>query len=36
MGATPADGGVNPVAGDRVIDPAVCYYTLAVMLPTAG
>ena len=35
MGATLADGGVNPVTGDRVIDPRVCHYTLAVML-TAG
>ena len=35
MGATLADGGVNPVTGQRVIDPAVCHYTLAVML-TAG
>jgi glutaminase len=35
MGATLADGGVNPVTGARVIDPAVCHYTLAVML-TAG
>jgi glutaminase len=35
MGATLADGGVNPVTGDRVIDAAVCHYTLAVML-TAG
>jgi glutaminase len=36
MGATPADGGVNPVTDDRVIDPAVCHYALAVMQPTAG
>jgi glutaminase len=35
MGATLADGGVNPVTGERVIDAAVCHYTLAVML-TAG
>ncbi len=35
MGATLADGGVNPVTGQRVVDPAVCHYTLAVML-TAG
>ena len=35
MGATLADGGVNPVTGDRVIDPRICHYTLAVML-TAG
>ena len=35
MGATLADGGVNPVTGERVIDASVCHYTLAVML-TAG
>ena len=35
MGATLADGGVNPVTRERVIDAAVCHYTLAVML-TAG
>jgi glutaminase len=35
MGATLADGGVNPVTGQHVIDAAVCHYTLAVML-TAG
>jgi glutaminase len=35
MGATLADGGVNPVTTDRVIDSQVCHYTLAVML-TAG
>lgn len=35
MGATLADGGVNPVTGERVIDPRVCHCTLAVML-TAG
>lgn len=35
MGATLADGGVNPVTGDRVVDPMVCHYTLAVMA-TAG
>jgi glutaminase len=35
MGATLADGGVNPVTGERVVDPAVCHHTLAVML-TAG
>jgi glutaminase len=35
MGATLADGGVNPVSGERVIDAEVCHYTLAVML-TAG
>ena len=31
MGATLADGGVNPLTKERVIDPAVCHYTLAVM-----
>jgi glutaminase len=35
MGATLADGGVNPITGERVIEAAVCHYTLAVML-TAG
>jgi glutaminase len=35
MGATLADGGVNPVTGERVIDAATCHHTLAVML-TAG
>jgi glutaminase len=35
MGATLADGGVNPVTRERVIDAAVCHYTLAVMV-TAG
>jgi glutaminase len=35
MGATLADGGVNPVTGERVVGDAVCHYTLAVML-TAG
>jgi glutaminase len=35
MGATLADGGVNPVTGERVIAQEVCHYTLAVML-TAG
>jgi glutaminase len=35
MGATLADGGVNPLTKDRVIDQAVCRYTLAVMT-TAG
>ena len=35
MGATLADGGVNPVTKERVIDASVCHYTLAVML-TAG
>jgi glutaminase len=35
MGATLAHGGTNPVTGERVIEPSVCHYTLAVML-TAG
>ncbi|MDH2382056.1 glutaminase A [Bradyrhizobium sp. CER78] len=35
MGATLADGGVNPVTRQRVVDAAVCHYTLAVMV-TAG
>jgi glutaminase len=35
MGATLADGGVNPITGERVVAAAVCHHTLAVML-TAG
>jgi glutaminase len=35
MGATLADGGVNPFTKARVIDEAVCGYALAVMT-TAG
>jgi glutaminase len=35
MGATLADGGVNPVTKQRVVDAAVCHYALAVMI-TAG
>lgn len=35
MGATLADGGVNPLTGKRVVDAQVCHYTLAVMA-TAG
>jgi glutaminase len=35
MGATLADGGVNPVTGRRVVDAAACHHTLAVMA-TAG
>lgn len=35
MGATLADGGVNPLTGLQVVDPEVCHYTLAVMA-TAG
>jgi glutaminase len=35
MGATLADGGVNPITGERVVDAITCRYTLAVMA-TAG
>jgi glutaminase len=35
MGATLADGGVNPITKERVVDPEVCHYALAVMA-TAG
>jgi glutaminase len=35
MGATLADGGVNPLTRERVVDPLVCHYALAVMA-TAG
>jgi glutaminase len=35
MGATLADGGVNPLTRERVVDAAVCHFTLAVMA-TAG
>jgi glutaminase len=35
MGATLADGGVNPLTGERVIAPTTCKATLAVMA-TAG
>jgi glutaminase len=35
MGATLADGGVNPLTKKRVVDGSVCHYTLAVMA-TAG
>jgi glutaminase len=35
MGATLADGGVNPVTKQRVVDAAVCHYALTVMI-TAG
>jgi glutaminase len=35
MGATLADGGVNPITNQRVVGPEVCHYALAVMT-TAG
>jgi len=35
MGATLANGGVNPRTDERVVDAAVCHFTLAVMT-TAG
>jgi glutaminase len=35
MGATLADGGVNPLTGQQVVDSASCRYALAVMA-TAG
>lgn len=35
MGATLADGGLNPVTRDQVISPETCHYALAAML-TAG
>jgi glutaminase len=35
MAATLADGGVNPITKERVVDPMVCHYALAVMA-TAG
>ncbi len=35
MGATLADGGVNPLTREHVVDPVVCQYALAVMA-TAG
>ncbi len=35
MGATLADGGVNPLTKERVVDSSVCHYALAVMA-TAG
>jgi glutaminase len=35
MGATLADGGVNPITRERIVDPMVCHYALAVMT-TAG
>jgi glutaminase len=35
MAATLADGGVNPITKERVVDASVCHYALAVMI-TAG
>lgn len=35
MAATLADGGLNPVTKEQVVDPVVCHYVLAVMA-TAG
>ncbi len=35
MGATLADGGVNPLTGKQVVDAKICHHVLAVML-TAG
>lgn len=35
MAATLADGGVNPITRERVVDASVCHYVLAVMT-TAG
>jgi glutaminase len=35
MGATLADGGVNPTTGKRVVSHSVCHYALAIMA-TAG
>jgi glutaminase len=35
MGATLADGGINPTTKKRVVDASVCHYALAVMT-TAG
>jgi glutaminase len=35
MGATLADGGVNPLTRERVVDASVCHYALTVMT-TAG
>jgi glutaminase len=35
MGATLANGGVNPISGAQVIDERLCHYVLAVMI-TAG
>jgi len=35
MAATLADGGLNPVTREQVVDPVICHYVLAVMA-TAG
>src|SRR5262245_34006647 len=35
MGATLADGGVDPLTRERMVDPSVCHYALAV-IATAG
>jgi glutaminase len=35
MGSTLADSGINPITRERVVDPVVCHYSLAVMA-TAG
>jgi glutaminase len=35
MGATLADGGANPLTKERLVDPLICHYALAVMA-TAG
>jgi glutaminase len=35
MGATFADGGVNPLTKERIVDASICHYALAVMA-TAG
>jgi glutaminase len=35
MGATLADGGVNPLTGEQVVDGEVCHFVLAAMI-TAG
>ena len=35
MGATLADGGVNPITRERVVAPAVCHYALVVMTTAA-
>ena len=35
MGATLADGGVNPITKEKIVDPSICHYALAAMA-TAG